>query len=112
MGTKFIITDDEGGDEPEPTPIPSGVTAVNSYIFRKNGDSYTISVKDKVITVNNLGSYIPINFSCISGGAYVGSGYIKKGTNNVEMYVFLNGNTDISSFTSYFDMTFHQIHHN
>ena len=60
VGTKFIITDDEGGDDPTPG---GGGTAINSYIFRNAGDSYTISVKDKILVYGN--DYVHINVCSI-----------------------------------------------
>lgn len=109
VGTKFIITDDEGGDEPEPTPTPSGgVNAVNSYLFKNVGDSYTISVKGKIITFTDGYVYIPIRvfYTYGSTGLYTGVGYIVRNDGNLIYIPFWAAtSTSKREITEYFNVT-------
>lgn len=106
VGTKFIITDDEGGDEPEPS---GGVTAVNSYIFRNIGDSYTISVKDKTLNTGSSRKFIPINalYGYTDSTSFgVGPGYIVESGGVFEIYMFANGSTSTLDIGKRFDIGF------
>lgn len=101
VGTKFIITDDEGGDDPTPTPTPSGVNAVNSYAFINDRDSYTFSVKNKYVKLdNNYKSIVFTHTRTTSSYHFFGTGYIVLVEGKI--FAFENGSASKTELTNNF----------